>query len=332
MSQVNKHRRQLLRYLGGIGAVSLAGCLGSQGEGEYPNEQIRMIVAFSSGGGTDVYARKVWTAASDVLGVEVQIENVPGAGGMRGAQDLYRSDPDGYTLAAYNIPGDIVTAIVQKPGFQFDEFEGIAAHAKNVLLLIGNPNEEIKGFEGMAQRYRDGELKRIGGMQEGTQLHILANVMKTDDEYNVAWEDYIPYDGSGPVGQAVASGEAPVGIVTEPTARDLQDRIDPIASLSTRGSNVFPELTSPADAGYPDIDYVGEVTRAFYAPPETKQDILDVLSSAVKKSIQSDELQSWSSEAGLDLEYYGGHDLVENATKQAINTIPEMVNLNKLDS
>lgn len=325
-------RRQFLKYSSCGGIAGLAGCVDLSGGGEFPSEDIRVIVAFSSGGGTDVYARKVMGKAAEAFDVEIQIENIPGSGGMRGGNELYNADPDGYTIAAYNVPGDVVTAIVHEPGFQFDEFTGVAAHAKNVLLLVGNPDANIKDFEDMVQRYRDGDLTDIGGMQQGTQLHILANVMKSNNEYDVAWENYIPYDGSGPVGQAVASGEIPVGIVTEPTAQQLQDRIDPIVALSSRGSSTYPDLGSPGEFGYPSIDYVGEVTRGFYAPPDTSSDVVNTLNDAIKTAVESDELQSWAGDAGLDLEYYGSRELMEEITTEAIETIPQEVDLDNLDS
>ena len=64
----------------------------------YPNHPIRMFVGFAAGGGTDVAARIMAQTMSKILGQSIVVENRTGASGLIAAQDLAKSDPDGYTL------------------------------------------------------------------------------------------------------------------------------------------------------------------------------------------------------------------------------------------
>src|SRR5436190_4545938 len=78
----------------------LLGCLALSfsASAQYPNKQIRAIVAFGVGGATDVIARIVAASMSQSLGQPVVIDNRPGADGIVAGSELVKSAPDGYTL------------------------------------------------------------------------------------------------------------------------------------------------------------------------------------------------------------------------------------------
>src|ERR1700752_1479737 len=65
---------------------------------DYPRRQIRIVVPFPAGAGPDNVARLVGQHLQDAFGQTVLIEDRAGALGSIGAQEVARSDPDGYTL------------------------------------------------------------------------------------------------------------------------------------------------------------------------------------------------------------------------------------------
>lgn len=65
---------------------------------QYPVKPLRAIVAFGTGGATDVIARSVAAAMSQTLGQSVVIDNRPGADGIVAGEQVVRAAPDGYTL------------------------------------------------------------------------------------------------------------------------------------------------------------------------------------------------------------------------------------------
>ena len=303
----------------------------SSGGSEFPNERIRNIIPFGQGGGTDIYSRQVWSKVSDIADVPVQFENITGAGGMRGGAQLYTAEPDGYTVAPMNTP-EVTTTLVNETDFRLSEFEGIASHATTAMVVITNSEHDIENFEEFASQYESGEFQSLGGMSPGSPTHLIALLFKND--FGIPWENYVPYDGSGPVGQAVASGELPAGIVTSTTAQSIVDtgNIDVVSVLTSQGSPVFPDVEPHTEYDYPNIDYAGQIGRFFLTAPDTPSDRVQTLADLVEQAINSDELQQWSEESGNPLRFIGGPEYVDDLIEQAYEEIPEKVDIEALRS
>src|SRR5262249_15454043 len=72
--------------------------LGAVAAPQWPMRPLTMVVTFAAGGGDDVLARIIAPRLSEMLGQQVVIENVGGAGGMIGASRVAKATPDGYQL------------------------------------------------------------------------------------------------------------------------------------------------------------------------------------------------------------------------------------------
>src|SRR5918999_217389 len=70
----------------------------ARGQGSYPDRPIRMVIAFSAGGPTDIVGRMLAPRLSEILGQQVVVENKPGATGNIGTALVADAKPDGYTL------------------------------------------------------------------------------------------------------------------------------------------------------------------------------------------------------------------------------------------
>lgn len=65
---------------------------------EFPSRPLTLVVPFAAGGSIGLIARMMLPRMSEVLGQQIVIENVGGAGGMTGASRVARAVPDGYQL------------------------------------------------------------------------------------------------------------------------------------------------------------------------------------------------------------------------------------------
>src|SRR5215813_11630604 len=101
--------RSIARRFAGLGLWALAGTIAAgawlpQAAGAaYPDRSITIVVPFAAGGPTDIIARLVADPMSRILGQQVIVENVVGAGGTVGVTRVARSTPDGYTLLMGNL-------------------------------------------------------------------------------------------------------------------------------------------------------------------------------------------------------------------------------------
>lgn len=314
--------------------TATAGCIGSLpgtggGSSEYPSEDMRYIVPFSQGGGTDTYARQLGPAISEEAGVGVAVENVPGASSLRGTQKLLKAKPDGYTFGAFNPPSTPISYLVYNPGWKIKNLVPVATYGRTPYAIFADPKLNIEGLPDLIDRYKNGDLTKFAGLGRGGIVHVAANVMRT--QYDLAYKQYVGYDGAGPAIQAAVSGEVPVVATTDTAAVSAVESndISPVAILSSQGSSVFPDAPSPSDFGLASIDYIGQLTRGMYLPAGTSKDIRDKLSSNIKSALQRKSIQNWSKKTGNVIEY-GGPERARQALVESLDQISKKVDINKI--
>src|SRR3954453_12640046 len=83
----------------------------------YPTKPIRIIVPFSAGSGSDVFARTLGPKFTEAWGQQIVVENREGAGGMIGAEAVAKATPDGYTLLLAATPWAVSPSLYAKPPY-----------------------------------------------------------------------------------------------------------------------------------------------------------------------------------------------------------------------
>src|SRR5689334_19596663 len=109
---------------------------------EYPNKPIRYIVATGPGGASDIIGRTIAPPMSEILGVQIVIDNRSGAGNTVGAEIAARAAPDGYTLLSCNIASlAIGPALYRKIGYDPErDFAPLGLIASNPNTFTINPS------------------------------------------------------------------------------------------------------------------------------------------------------------------------------------------------
>ncbi len=114
----------------------------------YPDHKIRMIVPFAAGGPTDVIGRLVAERLSEVLGQQVYVEDLPGAGGNLGVETAKRAAPDGYTIlvvsTGFIINPSMYTTIGYDPLKDFAPISLVAASPNVVTVHPSVPAKNLK--------------------------------------------------------------------------------------------------------------------------------------------------------------------------------------------
>src|SRR5580698_5111051 len=124
--------------------------LGTQAfaQSAYPDHKIRMIVPFAAGGPTDVIGRLVAERLSDVLGQQVYVENLPGAGGNLGVETAKRAAPDGYTIVAVSTGFIINPSMYTTIGYDpLKDFAPISLVAASPNVITVHPSVAAKNLK-----------------------------------------------------------------------------------------------------------------------------------------------------------------------------------------
>ena len=111
----------------------------------YPSRPVRILVATSAGGATDLVARLIAQWLTDELGQSFFVENRPGGGNNIGTEAAARSPPDGYTLFMANTVNTINNSLYQKLNYNFiADFVPVANVMRSPLLLLVHPSVPAK--------------------------------------------------------------------------------------------------------------------------------------------------------------------------------------------
>ena len=155
---------------------------------EFPNRPLRYIVAFPAGGASDIVARVAGAALTEILGVQVIVDNRSGASGTIGAEVAARATPDGYTLFACNIASLAVSpALYRKLGYDpaagFAPIGFIGSTPNAIVVHPALPAATIAEFIALAKS-RPGQLN-YGSPGVGTSPQLTMELFKMTSRIEV---------------------------------------------------------------------------------------------------------------------------------------------------
>ena len=177
------------------GLLMLAGMALAQ---TYPTQQIRFIVPFAAGGGSDILARMVSDPMSRRLGQSIVVENRPGAGATLGADLVAKSPPDGYTWL-FTTAGPQITNpfLMQKlPYDPFKDFAPVAMLAKSVNVLVVHPSVPARNVSELIAHAKANPGKlNFSSSGIGASSHLAGELFKQVTGVDIV---HVPYRGTGP--------------------------------------------------------------------------------------------------------------------------------------
>ena len=274
------------RILAATGAAVLAlGVIQAPAQAQdYPSKPVEMIVPFGSGGGFDTLARTLQPAVEEELGVPVAIVNTPGAGGRRGTIELFRSEPDGYTIGlSYFVPFITDAHVLDREvPIELDEFEVIQRSTVQSVFMYVAADSEFQSFEELAAADRPIRIATTGiGSIAWVAGEVLSNLVGFETVY-------IPgYATLGEASLGVARGDADASFGTPVHFGGMGDDVRPLAFVGAERAANFPDVPTVVELGFDAAAQLG-VVHVFSAPPGTDADKVAVLSDAFLEAFKSD--------------------------------------------
>lgn len=255
----------------------------------YPTKPVRMIVAFSAGGGSDLAARNVAQKLSEAFGQSVIVDNRTGANGAIGAELTARAPSDGYTLLMLSVAHVIAAAYETKLSYDMrKDFVAVSQVVQQPYLVVVNlsvPARSIQDLVTLARK-KPGELN-YGSTGVGGSNHLAAELFSAAAGIRMV---HVPYKGPPQALADVLGGQVQLmfsSIITGlPLARN--GKLRALAVTSARRSSAAPEYPTVGEAlpGYESIGWYGVV-----APRGTPRSVVELLSREIAKGLQSKDLK-----------------------------------------
>ena len=251
---------------------------------EYPERPIMMMVSYGAGGATDFQARIVTMTSGneDALGMPIAIINKPGAGGRVGWNWFAtQADPDGYTLAAYNVPHFIAQSIKGGVEYSTDSFEPIANWGADPAVFVVGADSEFNSMEDVVAFAKENPGKlTVSGAGLFVGHHIAALQIDKAAGSKMA---YIPTKGGGAAAmKAVIAGEVLGGINNLSDAFRAQEAGNvKILGVADLERNAFlPDVPTMMEQGL-DVDNSSVNFRGVMVPKGTPPEVIEKLSATV---------------------------------------------------
>ena len=257
---------------------------------DYPDRPVKIIVPFAAGGTADAVPRLVGDWLSRKWGQPVVIENRTGAAGNIGAEFVYHSPPDGYTLLSSPPPPLVINQnLYPKLGFDPTRFEPIIvmAHVPNALIVNPGKVKASSVAELIDYLQKNPEQLTAATQGIGTTSHLTAELFQVMAKVKLR---FIPYRGSAPALQGLLAGDVDLMFdnlgVSLPLVEAGNLRL--LAVASTQRLPSLPEVPTLAET-LPGFEAVA--WYAVTAPPKTPKNITNKINADVNEALRQPELQ-----------------------------------------
>ncbi len=236
-----------------VAACAFASAANAQ---DYPTRPVTMVIPFAAGGPTDVLGRVVADRMSQLLGQQVVIENVGGAGGMTGAQRVAQAAPDGYTMVLGTVGTHAQNqTLYKRPLYNAaTDFTPVALIAQVPLVLIARKDLPVKNLQEFIAYVKANQDKMsYGSAGAGSATHLGCALLNAAIGVTM---QHVPYRGTGPAMQDLAAGRIDYlcEIVTTALPQIQGGTVKPIAMLSLQRSPVLPNLPTANESGLPNFE------------------------------------------------------------------------------
>ena len=269
---------------------------------QYPTKPIRAIVAFGTGGATDVIARIVAAAMTQSIGQPVVIDNRPGADGIIAGEQLVKAAPDGYTVF-FGTSTQISALTSLRKNVPFDpiaDMTPIGGIGANSFFWTVHPDVPAKTLKELGAYGRANPGKLNAGSSSATAT-IAPTLLAAAEKFPL---QVIPYKSETTALNDLLSGRIQIVLITGTLAQHVRDgRIRGLATLLPARSKALPDLPTMAESGitpFPAIPWMG-----LFGPAKMPREIVDRLSKELLAALQKPEVRAGIERQAMEINPLG---------------------------
>jgi len=282
----------------------------------YPDRPVRIVVANSPGGPSDIIARIMAAALQDKMSGSFVVENKGGAGGNIGMGYVARADADGYTLllatSVFSVNPGLYTTLPYDP---FKDFVAISELAASPNLFAVKPDLGVNSMkEFVAVARANPEKFNVSVPPVGTTPQLEAEVLKIRE--GLTKMASIVFAGGGEALQALLSGTVQLSSGTIAPALPFikSGTIKGLAICSEKRWPDLPEVPTMLELGYK--DFVFETYTALLAPAGTPPEIVARLEKEVLAILARPDMQALLARSGFEIRAKTGKEHMARVARE----------------
>lgn len=278
-------------------ALGAAAPAGAEDAASFPSKPVHIIVTASAGASSDTLARTTARKLEEIWGQSVVVENVPGAAGNIGLEQVAEAEPDGYTIA---VGGDKVPLnAIFYPDQGYDPLKdlvGVTKAVANAQIIVARPDLGVKNL----QEYLALAKEKDGGLTVGTASnggigHLAHELLAqaTDTKYT-----FIPYKGGAPAVTDLLGGHVDAIIITlaAVTEHVRAGRLTAIAVTSPERVAALPDVPTIAETAVAGFNVVS--WQGFHVSAKTPRAIVEKLNKDFVAALNAPDVKAFLEDQG----------------------------------
>ena len=253
----------------------------------FPAKPPTMIIPFAAGGPTDVLGRVVAQRMSEILGQQVVIENVGGAGGMTGMKRVADAAPDGYTFGVGTVGTQAQSqTMYKKPLYNSaTDFTPVALVAEVPIVLITRKDLPVNNLKEFIAYAKANQSKmQYGSAGAGSATHLGCVLLNYLIGVDIT---HVPYRGTGPAMQDLQGGRIDYLCEVVSTAKPQIDggTVKPIAIMTKERSPALPNVPTGIEQGTPNLE--AYTWNAIFLPKNAPADVVKKINDAAVQAMNT---------------------------------------------
>lgn len=283
------NRRDLLSRIaaaGGLGALGLP----ARAVANYPNKPVKVVVAFTAGGGTDLVARALTPGLGEAFGQAFVIDNKPGASTLIGSEYVAKAAPDGHTLLVTSVPLVTNPWLMKKMPFDTAKaFAPVSLMVQSPFIMVVPPGSPIQSLKDVVEQARGGKLS-FSSTGSGTADHLAMELFCLQSGVRMV---HVPYKGTGPALADVMGGHIDLMFANVVGAAPLlkAGKLRAVAASTAQRSSLLPEVKTVAELSGKPFDV--SAWTGMLAPAGTDPAIVAALSSELRKILRAESMRDF---------------------------------------
>ena len=294
MSNRSASRRQVSAWLAGLGLGALTP-LASQSQTPYPQpgRPIRLLVGLAAGGSLDGQARNIAKRVTELTGVQVIVENKPGASMMLSAVEVMRAAPDGHTLlyapsSVFAQNPHTLQSVAYDP---FKDFTPVTMASRGPLVLTVHQSVPANNVQELIAygKANPGKLN-FASFGTGTSSHIYAAAFAKAVNIDV---EHVPYKGTADAVRDLLEGRVQAYFDAAPTAiqNSRTGKIRMFGVAAPKRYAAMPEVPTLTEQGVQGLDLTSWI--AIVGPAGMSPDVVGKANALFRQALVSPEVKEF---------------------------------------